>query len=105
VSGAFLAVPRHVFLPRELAAEAYEDTADEGSPGITVYGYGPGGAALAARLADRAAVWDGLGRPGAASLELNVHPAGTRPETGDGRVIIRRPSSVLVAGWPTSASR
>ncbi len=27
VSGAFLAVPRHVFLPRELAAEAYEDTA------------------------------------------------------------------------------
>ena len=27
VSEAFLAVPRHVFLPRELAARAYEDTA------------------------------------------------------------------------------
>ena len=63
----------------------------------------PAVAALAGHLAERAAVWDGLGRPGAASLELAVYPAGTRPEATEGSVIISRPNSVLVAGWPTSA--
>ncbi len=70
---------------------------------VAVHGYGPGGAALAGHLAERAAVWDGRGRPGAGSLELAVYPAGTRPEAIEGSMIIRRPNSVLVAGWPTSA--
>jgi protein-L-isoaspartate(D-aspartate) O-methyltransferase len=78
--------------------------AENGRPfEVAVRGYGPGGPALAEHLAERAAVWDGLGRPGAVSLELAVYPAGTRPEAVEGSVISRRPNSVLVAGWPTSA--
>jgi protein-L-isoaspartate(D-aspartate) O-methyltransferase len=70
---------------------------------VAVRGYGPGGPALADHLAERAAVWDGLGRPGAANLELAVYPTGTRPEAIEGSVISHRPNSVLVAGWPMSA--
>jgi protein-L-isoaspartate(D-aspartate) O-methyltransferase len=77
---------------------------DNGRPlEVAVLGYGPAGPALAGRLAERAVVWDGLGRPGAGSLELAVYPAGTRPRAADGGMITRRPDSVLVAGWPTSA--
>ncbi|HSZ38827.1 MAG TPA: methyltransferase domain-containing protein [Trebonia sp.] len=75
--------------------------------GIAVQGYGPGGAALAARLAERAVVWDELGRPGAGSLELAAYPAGTRPEARAGTLVIRRPKTVLVAGgaaWNPTAS-
>jgi protein-L-isoaspartate(D-aspartate) O-methyltransferase len=71
--------------------------------GVAVHGYGPGGAALADRLAKRAIFWDGLGRPGAGSLELAAYPTGTRPKALEGRTIIRRPNTVLVAGWPTAA--
>ena len=76
----------------------------DGPVEVVVQGYGHGGAALAAHLAERAAVWDGLGRPGTDSLELAVYPAGT-PQPGiiEGHLISRRPNSVLVAGWPTSA--
>jgi protein-L-isoaspartate(D-aspartate) O-methyltransferase len=69
---------------------------------VAVHGYGPGGAALAAHLADRAVVWDELGRPGAARLELAVYPAGARPEAAEDAAVIRRPSAVLVAGWPAA---
>jgi protein-L-isoaspartate(D-aspartate) O-methyltransferase len=70
---------------------------------VAVNGYGPGGAALAGHLAERAAAWDALGRPGAGTLELAAHPAGTRPETAEHSVIIRRPNTVLVARWPAAA--
>jgi protein-L-isoaspartate(D-aspartate) O-methyltransferase len=70
---------------------------------IAVHGYGPGGAALAAHLAARALVWDELGRPGAATLQLAAYPAGTRPEIPEGALLIRRPNTVLVAGWPVPA--
>jgi hypothetical protein len=59
--------------------------------------------ALAGHLAERAAVWDGLGRPGAGSLELAVFPAGTPAEATEGKMIIRRPGGVLTAGWPVAA--
>ncbi|WP_300604255.1 hypothetical protein [Trebonia sp.] len=68
---------------------------------VAVHAYGPGGAALAGHLAKRAAVWDGLGRPGADSLGLAAYPAGTRPGALEGRMIICRPNTVLVAGWAT----
>jgi hypothetical protein len=67
------------------------------------HGYGPGGPALARQLAERAVVWDGLGRPGTASLQLAVYPAGARPGTIDSGMTILRRNSVLVAGWPTEA--
>jgi len=70
--------------------------------GVAVLGYGPGGADLARHLAERSAVWERLGRPGADSLELAVYPAGTRPDAIGGGLAIHRPSTVLVAGWPAS---
>ncbi|HEX3491991.1 MAG TPA: methyltransferase domain-containing protein [Streptosporangiaceae bacterium] len=71
--------------------------------GVAFHGYGPGGAALAAHLAERAVVWDELGRPGAGNLGLAAWPPGTRPEAPEGTMIIRRPGTVLVAGWPAAA--
>jgi protein-L-isoaspartate(D-aspartate) O-methyltransferase len=71
--------------------------------GVAIHGYGPDGAALAGSLAERTAVWDGLGRPGADSLELAAYPAGTRPMVLEGTMVIRRPNTVLVAGWATPA--
>ena len=71
-------------------------------PGVTVSGYGAGGADLAAHLAERAAVWDGLGRPGADSLELRAYPGGTLPRNLEGPMIIERPNVALVPGWPTT---
>jgi protein-L-isoaspartate(D-aspartate) O-methyltransferase len=70
---------------------------------VAVHGYGPGGVVLARYLAERASVWDGLGRPGAASLELAAYPAGTRPEAVGSGMSICRANSVLVAGWPIRA--
>jgi protein-L-isoaspartate(D-aspartate) O-methyltransferase len=70
---------------------------------VAACGYGPGGAALAAHLVERAAAWDRLGRPGAGSLELAAYPAGTRPDVEEGKMIIGRPNNVLVAGWPAAA--
>jgi len=70
--------------------------------GVAVHGYGPGGLDLAGYLAERAGAWDELGRPGASGLELAVYPAGTQPRAAEGSVIIRRPRTVLVAGWPAA---
>ena len=79
--------------------------AQHGSPlGVAVRGYGPGGAALAAHLAGRAAVWDGRGRPGAASLDLGAYPAGTLPPAAGQAVITERPNVALVAGWPAAVA-
>jgi protein-L-isoaspartate(D-aspartate) O-methyltransferase len=70
---------------------------------VAIRGYGTGSAALADRLARQAIVWDGLGRPGAGSLELAAYPAGTRRRAREGRIMIRRPHTVLEAGWSTPA--
>jgi protein-L-isoaspartate(D-aspartate) O-methyltransferase len=83
-------------------AEPSADAQGDRPLAVAVRGYGPGGAALAAHLAERAVVWDELGRPGASSLELAVYPAGTRPAAAGGAAIIQRPSTVLVAGWPAA---
>jgi protein-L-isoaspartate(D-aspartate) O-methyltransferase len=68
---------------------------------IAVRGYGTGGGSLAAYLAQQAAIWDGLGRPGADSLELSAYPAGTPTAAVEGNIIIDRPHIRLVAAWPT----
>lgn len=70
---------------------------------VAVHGYSPGGAALAHHLAERAVAWDALGRPGAGTLELDAYPAGTQPRARTGRMVIRRPNTVLEVGWPTPA--
>lgn len=57
----------------------------------------------AGRLAGQAVVWDALGRPGAGTMELAAYPAGSQPKALDGRLVIRRPNTVMEAGWPSTA--
>jgi protein-L-isoaspartate(D-aspartate) O-methyltransferase len=73
-----------------------------GDFGVVVQGYGAGGSALAENLAEQAAVWDRLGRPGADSLELHAYPAGTLVKAPGGSVILDRPHFRLLAGWPAT---
>jgi protein-L-isoaspartate(D-aspartate) O-methyltransferase len=73
--------------------------AEDGSLAVAVSGYGAGGGALAGYLAERAAAWDALGRPGAAGLKLSAYPAGAVPQAPEGAMMIRRPNVALVAGW------
>jgi protein-L-isoaspartate(D-aspartate) O-methyltransferase len=70
---------------------------------VVVRGYGPGGAALAGHLADRALAWSERGRPGAADLQLSLYPAGGgRPEDG-GLLVLDRPHAAIVNDWPERA--
>jgi protein-L-isoaspartate(D-aspartate) O-methyltransferase len=81
------------------ALAAPQGLAEHGPRAVAVSGYGAGGGALAGYLAERAAGWNGLGRPGAACVNLSAHPTGTLPQALDGAMIIRRPNVTLVAGW------
>jgi hypothetical protein len=69
---------------------------------LAVSGYGAVSGALAGYLAERPAVWNSLGRPGAASLKLSAYPTGMVPQAREGEMIIRRPNVALVAGWSAS---
>lgn len=80
----------------------------EGSPsdsqylsdaGLLVRGFGPGGAALADRLAARAGTWQAIGRPGTSDLQLSVWPAGSPVPELAGQVIMDRPHARIQAGW------
>jgi protein-L-isoaspartate(D-aspartate) O-methyltransferase len=116
VSAAFLAVPRHVFLPQDLAARAYQDTAiaiKSDADGLPV--------SASSQPAIMAVMLEQLGLDvGQHVLEIGTgsgynaaliarivgdsgYPAGTRPDVIEGQMMSRRPNSVLVAGWPTSA--
>ena len=96
-------------LPAELGAGGPADAAVRASLAgrratlAVVSGFGPGGAALADRLATQAAQWGRLGRPGARDLQLTVWHAGGEPraQTAAERVVLRRPSVTIAAGWPT----
>jgi protein-L-isoaspartate(D-aspartate) O-methyltransferase len=69
------------------------------SAGIVLSGFGPGGAAIAARLADQAVEWVDRGRPGAREMQLSVRPAGAGPLPPVG-LVLPRPSVTIQAGWP-----
>jgi protein-L-isoaspartate(D-aspartate) O-methyltransferase len=70
---------------------------------VIVRGYGPGGAALAGQLADRAVAWSARGRPGATDLQVSVYPAGGgRPEDG-GELVLDRPHAAIAVSWPEPA--
>jgi len=87
-----------------VAAFTFED--DETQPGsfkITACGYGPGGPSLATHLAAQARVWEELGRPGAAGLELSAWLPGTSLETiGGATMVLDRPHVRLALHWPAS---
>jgi protein-L-isoaspartate(D-aspartate) O-methyltransferase len=70
--------------------------------GVVVQGYGPGGASLAARLAERAASWHELGRPGARRLQIALYPPGTEPACMASGLILRRPHAWLSVGLPSA---
>lgn len=70
---------------------------------VVVRGYGPGGAALAGQLADRAVIWSESGRPGAADLQVSVYPAGGRRPDESGLLVVHRPHAVIGIGWPEPA--
>ncbi|MGH3302090.1 MAG: methyltransferase domain-containing protein [Streptosporangiaceae bacterium] len=69
-----------------------------------IRGLGPGGHELAARLAALSARWARLGRPGSREIEVLVWPAGEEPGRVSGdRLVLRRPSVTIAAGWPVSS--
>jgi protein-L-isoaspartate(D-aspartate) O-methyltransferase len=70
-------------------------------PQIAFSGFGPGGATIAAWLADMTVEWAGRGRPGAQELELTVRPLdrGLADDSTDS-YLLRRPSVSIQAGWP-----
>jgi protein-L-isoaspartate(D-aspartate) O-methyltransferase len=71
---------------------------------VTVRGYGPGGEALAARLAGRAQAWALAGRPGAAEVQLRVRPGGEPRPPSAGMLTLDRPSAVIEVGWPAGGT-
>jgi hypothetical protein len=73
---------------------------------VAVRGFGPGGAALAKRMAGRVAAWRASGRPTASALAVSAYP---RESPGQevpavparpGQVILDRPHTRLVLAWP-----
>jgi protein-L-isoaspartate(D-aspartate) O-methyltransferase len=76
---------------------------DQGEPGqvpVGVWGYGPGGPALARHLAARSLRWHELGRPGAGDISLAVYPPGAPVAIAAGMITLNRPSATIAAGWP-----
>jgi len=87
--------------PFAVAAVSRAADRNRGAPfEAVVQGYGPGGAALAARLAGQATAWDGQGRPGTARVQLTVYPPGAEPVSAGGGLILPRPHASVFAGWP-----
>jgi protein-L-isoaspartate(D-aspartate) O-methyltransferase len=88
-----------MLLPAELASG---NPAGLAQAGAVFSGFGPGGAAIAARLAEQTAQWVRLGRPGAQEMQLTVRPAKAGPEQGTetpGSLVLRRPSCTIEVGW------
>ncbi len=90
-----------MLLPGELAGGAQHPA--QAVPPAVFSGFGPTGAAVAARLAEQTEVWSGLGRPGAREMRLVVRPAGAGPRPAPlapGSLVLARPSVTIEAGWP-----
>jgi protein-L-isoaspartate(D-aspartate) O-methyltransferase len=70
---------------------------------VTARGFGPGGAALAGRLASQVTAWQDAGRPGARDLILEAYP-GPVPDL-PGQVVLARRHTTLVLNWLSRPSR
>jgi len=95
-------------LPAELATER---ASGRPAPAVIVRGFGPGGALLAAHLAERVEEWARLGRPGARDMRLAVWPAlpgsaqavetaGPLSQLAEGMLVLHRPNATIEVGWP-----
>jgi len=67
----------------------------DGSEPPALRSYGPGDSARD-RLLGLLAEWTEAGRPGVERLRISALPAGAAPRTGEGDLILRRPSATLV---------
>ncbi|HEX4258978.1 MAG TPA: hypothetical protein VH089_28070, partial [Streptosporangiaceae bacterium] len=65
---------------------------------VSVLGYGPDGAELAASLAALLEAWDAAGRPGTRNFGVRAHPGRTADEVaaGPGESILTRPHTAFV---------
>jgi protein-L-isoaspartate(D-aspartate) O-methyltransferase len=78
---------------------------------LAVRGFGPWGALLAERLADRVVAWRSSGRPRAADLVVTAYPrtgqddVPVAPEGEPGEVVVDRPHTRLLLTWPPAPSR
>lgn len=87
-----------ILMPTETARDG---PAGPGPLRVAFFGFGPGGATIAAWLADKTFEWAGRGRPGAHELELTVRPIGFGPaEVSPDSYLLRRPSVTIQAAWP-----
>jgi protein-L-isoaspartate(D-aspartate) O-methyltransferase len=90
--------------PEPEAAQAATVQAESGraASGALVRGFGPAGAELAAYLADLAARWVELGRPGAQELQIVVRPVNSELSgaASPGMLLLQRPSVSIEVGWP-----
>jgi protein-L-isoaspartate(D-aspartate) O-methyltransferase len=90
-----------VLLPSDVASIGPVAPVGSASPGVVFSGFGPCGAAIAARLADQTLEWAGSGRPGARELQLTVRPTraglASVPLVG---LVLRRPSVTISVSWP-----
>ena len=92
-----------VLLPADLAAGR---PAGYAGAAVTVRTFGPGGAELAASLAERVRDWAGLGGPGVPEFRLAAWPRGVpdpAPEAAGYMRLLRWPSVTISAGWPGPA--
>jgi protein-L-isoaspartate(D-aspartate) O-methyltransferase len=70
------------------------------STGVGLSGFGPGGAAMAAWLADQTAEWAGGGRPGAQELDLRIWPVSGGPVSVPSAAhLLQRPSVTIQASF------
>jgi protein-L-isoaspartate(D-aspartate) O-methyltransferase len=68
--------------------------------GVVVRGFGPGGDALARRLAGRVLAWAERGRPTASSLHVAAYPRDVPVPDLPGQVILERRHARLALSWP-----
>jgi protein-L-isoaspartate(D-aspartate) O-methyltransferase len=71
-----------------------------GGFGLVVRGFGPGGGALARRLAGRVLAWAELGRPPASGLRVAAYPRDVPVPGRPGQLILERRHTRLALRWP-----
>jgi protein-L-isoaspartate(D-aspartate) O-methyltransferase len=72
---------------------------------VVARGFGTQGAALAERLAVRAAAWQDAGRPRASGLSVTAYPPGAVVPPRPGQVILDRRHTRLALSWPPPLPR
>ncbi len=88
--------------PEAVLAGSGQTGSGRATAGALIRGFGPGGAELAEYLAELAASWVELGRPGTQDLRIVVRPpdAERSAAPGSGMLMLQRPHVSIEVGWP-----